>query len=329
MLTILRKYKENVMIKIMLGLIALAFILFFGSANLGQNSAPANVPAKVNSKNINSTKTDYLINTQMEKLREIFKDKVPEDYVNTVRSSIINGLINQELTNQALKKFGLQTTPTELVESIKNNTQFYRDGKFDIDYYNERFLPGYQLATGSSFEKELMDEINANKFFQTFENVLELAPDEAQRLHQVDNTKFKFELIKVKKENEEVAKKIWDSWKKNGNIEALLTENKLNKTTTNELGYTNLKSIFGGKVSADNVKRLLSLSAKNPFPDTYLDEGNNYHLIKLVEMKTAPKQADEASLKKVQEDFVKNLDNSLRSSFIAELRKTAKIKVYQ
>lgn len=329
MLTILRKYKENILIKVLLGLIALAFILFFGSSNIGQNSAPTNAPAKVNGKNINGTKTNYLMNNQMERLREVFKDKVPDEYLNIIKDSVINGLINQELTNQALGKFGLQTTTVELAESIKNNTQFYRDGKFDIDYYNERFLPGYQLTTGSSFEKEMMDEINANKFFQTFENVLELAPDEAKRLHQVNNTKFKFELIKVKKENEEVAKKIWDSWKKSDSIESLLTENKLNKTATSELGYANLKSIFGGKVSTDNVKNLLSLSTKNPFPDKYLDEGNDYYLIKLVEMKTAPKQADEATLKKIQEDFVKNLDNNLKSSFISELRKTAKIKVYQ
>lgn len=328
MLTILRKYKENIVIKVMLGLIALAFILFFGSSNLGQNSAPANVPAKVNGKNINGLKTDYLMNSQMEKLREVFKDKVPEDFVNSMKGSIINGLINQELMNQELKKFGLQTTSSELVESIKKNSQFYRDGKFDIDYYNERFLPGYQLATGTSFETEMMDEINANKFFETFENLLELAPDEAQRQYQIDNTKFKFAVIKVKKENQETAKKVWDSWKKNNNIESLLTENKLKKTETSELSYTNLKSIFGGKVSTDNMKTLVALSSKNPFPENFLDEGNDYYLIKLVDMKSAPKQADEDSLKKIREDFSKSLDDNLRSSFIAELRKNAKIKVY-
>jgi hypothetical protein len=242
---------------------------------------------------------------------------------------LINGLINQELLNQALGRFGLQTTPIELVESIKKNDQFYRDGKFDIDYYNERFLPGYQLATGTSFEKEMMDEINTKKFFGTFENLLELSPDEAQRLYQIDNTKFKFAVIKVKKENQEVANKIWDSWKKNGNIESMLTENKLTKTETRELGYTNLKSMFGGKVSTDNVKKILSLSSKNPFPETYLDEGNDYYLIKLVEMTAVPQKMDEASLTKIKEDFSKSLDEDLKSSFIAELRKNAKIKVYQ
>lgn len=330
MLTILRKYKENIVIKIILGFIALAFILFFGSSNLQQNNAPANVPAKVNGKNINGLKTNYLLNNQMEQLRNVFKDKVPEDFVNNMKASVINALINQELTNQELKKMGLQTTNLELAESIKKNSQFYRDGKFDIEYYNERFLPGYQLATGTSFEQEMMDEILTQKFFGTFDNLLELNSNEVQKIYQIENTKFKFALIKIKKDDQgkDIAQKVWDAWKRNYNVESVLTEQKLKKTETGELGYTDLKSIFGGKVSPDNVKTLLSLSEKNPFPETFIEEGNNYYLVKFLDMKLPSKQADESSLAKTREDFAKNLNDTLKSSFISELRKTAKIRIY-
>ena len=148
MLTSLRKNKENLMIKFVLLIITLSFVLYFGTSSLrSANQAPTNSVATVNNESISSYKSDFFINSQLDQLKETFKDKLPEQYVVNVKNNIIQMLINQELISQTLNEFGIRVTENELFDFVTNDSRFQRDGKFDVDYYTNRYLPGYQQQT--------------------------------------------------------------------------------------------------------------------------------------------------------------------------------------
>lgn len=346
MLNILRKHKENLMIKIILGLISIAFIFFFGSSTLRQGNTETNSPATVNGVRINATKAKYLLNVQMEQLREVFKDKVPDGFSQNMKSSVIANLINQELLRQELGKMGLKTTRVELASFIKDSKQFYNNGKFDMNYYQERFLPGYQLTVGSSFETDTMDDLMTEKFFQPFDNILNPSDKEIEQTNKLTNTKFKFSVVKIKKEQkenkepdpyadsigpspEEKAGRVLALWKSKKDISDSLKEYNLKQNDTEELSYSQLKSVFGGKADTKSIQILTSLSMETPFPSTYADVDNFYYVVKLVDVIKPLSELTEENLEGIKEKYQNDIVTDLKLSFIEDLRSHAKIKVFE
>jgi hypothetical protein len=347
MLTILRNNKENLLIKIILGVIVLVFIFFFGSSTLQQGVDRTQSPASVNGVAVNGQLANVLMGQQQERLKSIFKDKIPENFLQSMQSSVVNNLINQELIHQELTKIGLQTTRQELASFIKNNKQFYQNGKFDLNYYQNRYLPGYKLQTGSHYETDIMKDLAQDKFFSIFDALLSPTETELKWDESTNSTKFKFSVIKIRKklsktdETEEVekekslpsaedqAKEIYAQWKQGKKVDGLVKKYKANQKDTGELNYTRLKSVFGGKSDIADVKTIASLSKKTPFPANYFDKENFIYLVKLIEKKTVENKKEDKTTDSLKQAYQKKMTDSLTSAFITNIRKNAKIKVYE
>ena len=55
-----------------------------------------------------------LIGSQLDDMRERYKGDPPQAVLDNVRNSVVQNLINQELVQQAIKKYGLVATKAEL-----------------------------------------------------------------------------------------------------------------------------------------------------------------------------------------------------------------------
>lgn len=347
MLGILREHRNNVLVKIFFGLFILSFAGFFGLSAMGPSQRQGS-PAEVNGVPINPAKFNYLLSNQMERFKSQFKEEIPKEFSRNMSQSVINTLINQMLIAENLKQFGVKTTEDELAEVIRSSPQFQREGQFDLDYYKNRFLPGYRLSTGSSYENDIQEELALQRFFGTFNDLIEPTTQELEQETQIQTVTFKYDVITIPvrdaskmdaestASSEELqanaktlANQILDAWKSDASIDELITTNKLTRKETPELNYRKIKFVFGGKGSTDNLKSIVSLTSDKPFVGEPLLEGNYYYIAKLVEKKTIDLDEDELKeLKgKIKQAYLDQLNNSLQGAYVKSLRDAAQISV--
>lgn len=299
--------------------------------------------ATVNDTQISLSKANYILRNRVEQLKKILKNDLPEEYISNMRLDIVNSLINEELVIQELNKYGIQASNEELAAYIKNDPQFIRNGKFDVEYYTNRFLPGYHYQTGISFEKDMQRQLTAQTLVNLFAETLKPTEQEIALNNKLTNTKFTFEVIKVPvsktsegQDNQELqadpaakekAENLHALWKKDRNLDDTLKEYNLTKTKSPALTYARLKSVFGGKADVENLKKITQLSKAQPFLDTYITEGNYYYIVKLSEKTLPDATLDDESKLALQTTYSDNLKYSLESSFIKDLRQKADIKI--
>lgn len=345
MLTVLRKHRDNILIKIVLGLITLSFAAFWGVSSLSPSQQRVNAPAYVDGEPISPAKFGYLVNSQTEQVKSQFKDQLPPDFERGIQSNVMNTLINQKLISLELKKIGLVTTEDELADAIKTSPQFQRDGKFDFDYYQKRFLPGYRLSTGISYEVDTQQQLAMQKFFEQISNPIEPTEEELKDEAYIQSVTFKFDVITVpvrdasqvdksetdtadlQKNAETLATDLLTKWKSNSaEVENIIKDKKLNRKETPELNYRKIKFVFGGKGSVENLKSVVSLTKDAPFVPAPLLEGNYYYIVKLVEKTEDASEEKQAELvKEIKSAYQEQLTGSLQGAYIKSLRDKAQI----
>lgn len=350
MLDFLRKRKDSIFVKILFGIIILAFVIFFGSDTLRKGAPGQNAsPASVNGVEVSGLKTSFLIDSQLEELKNSVGGQIPESYTDMIRNNVINGLINSELVNQNTRRLGLATTQDELKKIIRSNPQFIENNKFNTDFYLNKFLPWYQLTRGTSYEADLREQLAATKIANEFQNIFEFSDAEIKLQHQLQNTKYGFSIIKISKEKgvnnkdalpkeidvkdtpasaqKDLADQVWAKWKKGEPLDDFLTTNELEKIPSRELKLTELKAVFDGKQDVALIRELLKLTEKTTFPENYFDVDQFYYLVKLDSLTLAPTPSDQ-DLTGTREQLMAEQSNTIESAWIRELRRTANIKIH-
>lgn len=329
MLTILRKNKQNIIFKIIFGVIIISFAAFFGSSGLRQRSGSVeggDAPAVVNGQVISAQRFLSLVNQQTEQYRQLFKDNLPKEFLEGIKKSVIQNLVEETLLTQAIIHFGLKTSPQELTYVIMNNEQFQQNGTFNLDLYKNRFLPWYRDANGSSYEHDVMQQLALEKFIGTFAMIQTPNEQELKIANTINQTLFKFSVVSLTEE--EKAKKFWDLWKAGKLKKDQLDKNDLKQTETSELNYTQLNRVFGGDASIDNLKTVAALTKDKPYPTSYLKEGSQYYFVKLVDLKTPQTTLSEERKQMLTNQYTKLFADSLAQAFIDELKSQAKIKIH-
>lgn len=355
MLEILRNNKDSLIVKIGLGLMALMFIFFFGSETLRDDggSRYSSSPATVNGVDVNPQKANFIIDDQMDNLREQFKGEVPANFAQMLRQNIVASLVNSELINQEAKRLGFGTSPGELKDHIKNDPQFQENGQFNRDFYLEKFRPWYQLTRGTSYENDARDELAADKIRGLFDAALSPTASFLNRSHKIENTKRKFSVIKIrvktdtgdvlpktleadktaeetgKAAQKELADRVFAAWKSGAKMDEILKDNKLRISDTAELGANRLESVLDGKDDFDALKKLLALNLQSPFPESYFDEGTYYYLIKLADLKTPEGELSADASELLKGKYRESLARNLESSWIRDLTSKGKVTFEQ
>lgn len=156
MLDILRKKASSVITKGILFLIAVVFIFYFGWSSFRQNSqSPSQVVAEVDGEPITAQEINFLFQNQIDSYEKIYKDKIPEIFIDQLKSGSLQSLIEARLMEQAATKIGLRITDHELAEAIRNDPNTQREGKFDPQHYRDVFRPWFANRTGLDFENWL------------------------------------------------------------------------------------------------------------------------------------------------------------------------------
>jgi len=167
-LNLMRRHATGWIIKIIIGLIAVVFIFYFGySFREGGNPKVATV----NGSPISQKEYSAVYNQLLEYYRKQFGDSWNESVVKSldIKGKALDILIKKELIRQNANKLGIEVIDVEVQKSIANYPLFQTDGKFDPAKYN-RFLQATRM-TPQDFENEVSNQIIEQKlysFFSTF-----------------------------------------------------------------------------------------------------------------------------------------------------------------
>jgi peptidyl-prolyl cis-trans isomerase D len=151
MLDYIRRNADSTPVKIILGVLSLTFIFFFGSSALFGDRTK--VVAEVNGEAIRDVQIMPLIQNQVRFQRQFNQGKEPD--LERIRQQVLDSVIEQRMMLQAAREEGFVVSDKELRRAILENPGFQDDnGKFDAELYKR-----YAGRTGSSYEKDLREQL--------------------------------------------------------------------------------------------------------------------------------------------------------------------------
>lgn len=172
MLGYIRRNADSTPVKIILGVLSLTFVFFFGSSALfGDRTV---VVAEVNGEAIRDVQILPLIQNQLRFQRQFNQGKEPD--LDRIRQQVLDSVIDQRMLVQAAQDEGFVVSDKELRRAILENPNFQTDeGKFDVELYKR-----YAGRRGSTYEKDLREQL-----------LIEAAQDFVRRAARVSDAELK------------------------------------------------------------------------------------------------------------------------------------------
>lgn len=194
MLQFMRKHAKNWLMKIILGLIIIVFIFYFGS--LGGKEKAEDV-AKVGDGAITYVEFRKEYENLIELYRRQYGENLTEETLRklNVKQQALDHLINQAIIIQKAKDLRIEVSPEEVQASIASYPAFQRNGAF-----NNRL---YQLAlrnarmTATDFEEAQKNAILTMKLEGLMRESAKVSDREVREFHRLQNEKTNLAFLKV------------------------------------------------------------------------------------------------------------------------------------
>ena len=138
MLSSIRKFSKSILGKIVIGLIAVAFVVGFGMG--GSFSGKQNIVAEINNEKI--TSQEFV--TYLQKVN-ITTDDIEKIGKSNLLQRILMNYISEKIISIESKKRGFQLTDRSLLNKLKDDKKFQKDGKFSEIKY-EKFMISNNLT---------------------------------------------------------------------------------------------------------------------------------------------------------------------------------------
>jgi peptidyl-prolyl cis-trans isomerase D len=108
---------------------------------------------------------------------------------------VIDRLVNFELLAQAAEARGISASDTEVVEQLKKNPNFHKEGRFDPDQY-KTVLRDYFRMSPIAFEADLRRRMAAAKMLDLVESGAVVSEDEVKARYLKDGNKAKATFVR-------------------------------------------------------------------------------------------------------------------------------------
>ncbi len=180
MLQFMRKHAQSWLIKVLLGLIIVVFILYFGSSRWRE---PAEALVTIGDRNI--TFSDYRKEYQnlLDMYRQRLGQNLTEDVIKSLnlKQQALDNLINQTVLLTKAEEMGIQVSDEEVQAIIVLQPAFQRDGVFDPKRYEQ--LLRYQKMSPEEFEALQKKAIMAAKVQDIFRQGVKVSEKEMSDLY--------------------------------------------------------------------------------------------------------------------------------------------------
>lgn len=188
MLEKIREGSQGPVVKVILGLIIVAFALTGVNAYLG-GSADVYV-AKVNGKEISRAEFDRAYQSQRARMQEQFGEMfdmlaADDAYMGQLRAGVLEELIEEKLAIEFARELGMQQSVEAMRETIRTMPEFQVNGQFNSDVYSRTLMMlGFTSAQFVEYMEDQMIRMLVLQGALTSEFAL---PSEVTRFQQLQN----------------------------------------------------------------------------------------------------------------------------------------------
>jgi len=181
--------------------IALVFILQFGPGSRGCNAplAPTvkDAAARVNGQEISLTDFRRAYALRLDALRQRGGGDLPEALARQfgIPGRVLDELITAELLQQAAEAHGITVSDTELLDYLRKDPSFQKDGQFDPETYTQ-VLQTYLRKTAPDYEAGLRRRLAAGRLLAMVSDTAEVSEDELRARFQREGDTVSLSLVK-------------------------------------------------------------------------------------------------------------------------------------
>ena len=211
MLSSIRKFSKSILGKIVIGLIAVAFVVGFGMG--GSFSGKQNIVAEINNEKI--TSQEFV--TYLQKVN-ITTDDIEKIGKSNLLQRILMNYISEKIISIESKKRGFQLTDRSLLNKLKDDKKFQKDGKFSEIKY-EKFMISNNL-TKPFYENIVRETEVKDQLLNFYSGGIKLPVFIINDLYKKENILKKINYInltKIYEKNKISEKEIEDYYEKNKN----------------------------------------------------------------------------------------------------------------
>ncbi len=198
MLDFMRKHASSIIIKVILGVVILAFVLYFGFT--GRGSSAGEVVAKVDGLNIRGREFMRAYREMMERYRALLGNQVPEEMLEKldIKRMVLDGLIERTLLLVEAKNLGLKVNNQELRDAIAEFPLFQENGRFNPALYR-----GYLSRAGltaSEFEDAMREQILIRKLTGILLSSIKISDAELDGYFRIKEERLIFDYLEINPE---------------------------------------------------------------------------------------------------------------------------------
>lgn len=194
MLDFLRKKKRSWIITILLGLIIVVFIAFYGGSQ--QPTGVTSHVAEVNGESI--SQREFIVHYQraVERYREMFKGSfTPELLKNlNIKQSLLEEMIEARLVLQEARRLGLSATDEELMHAIAQVPEFHVNGRFNKERYIQ--LLRANRLTPAQFEEDQRKQLTIQRLLGVLADAAHVTEAEVRERYRFEQEKINLQFIR-------------------------------------------------------------------------------------------------------------------------------------
>jgi peptidyl-prolyl cis-trans isomerase D len=196
-LDLMRKHARSWLIKIALIVICIVFVFWYGWS--GSGGQAHNYLANVNGTKISQAEFQREVDAATDRLKQRFQDKVPPNLEKELhlKKTIAERLISQTLLVQEAKKLGLFVTDQDLIDDIKSNPMFQRNGVFDENLYTMALREEFKMSP-STYEKEHRKDLLVKQAVNLLIDSVKTTPEEIKAFWHFQDDKLHLAMLLVK-----------------------------------------------------------------------------------------------------------------------------------
>src|SRR5918993_318818 len=194
MLDFLRKKKRSWIISILLGLIIVVFVAFYGGSQ--QPTGVASDVAEVNGESI--SQREFLMHYQraVERYREMFKGSLTPELLNNlnIKHSLLEEMIEARLVLQEARRLGLTATDEELMNAIAQISEFHVNGRFNKERYIQ--LLRANRLTPAQFEEDQRKQLTIQRLLGVLADAAHVTEAEVRERYRFEQEKINLQFVR-------------------------------------------------------------------------------------------------------------------------------------
>jgi peptidyl-prolyl cis-trans isomerase D len=199
MLSIMRKQKESIVIKIVFVIIVLSFVgtifLVWGKGSEGMGGSKGGYAAKVNGTRISLEEYQSAYQRIRSMYQQIYGQSIPPEMEKMLglKKVALDSLIDSSLAMKEARSLGIKVSKDEVSNAIEAMPMFQKDGKFSFDQY-QQVLRSNRM-TAKDFEEGQETELTLKKVRQLIKDKAVVTDADALAQFKKDNDKLDLEYV--------------------------------------------------------------------------------------------------------------------------------------